>query len=370
MKLEYLPKSLKIHWFFKTIFTLTALFLIWVIFFYGVPKIIPPQRIESQEVYGLIFANQIWGGDIIITGDVFSPTNSTITVLPGTKIKVAINNDKSNLDFLPWHQKSGVNTGASSKGVKTGEPFWDEREKIQIHLNDVDITGEPSNPVEITSDSEHTSPYDFNLLKIKSGKISHTVFSGYRRFEVTGDLVLINSIFRSTGECSLCIRNGQPIINNNIFESSLRESVWVQRASPKIHNNLFINLTGDGIKVDPKKIGTPVITHNSFEMPQKTAINIISGNRIGEILIEKNIFSGNSLIEIACDANTKIRDNVILGSVSFSNGCNSNFTFGPNFWGTNDPKSVMSEKILNKYDKFDILIPNILLSPPKESGRK
>ena len=311
-------KLIKIHWFFKVIGALSAIFIVWALFYYGLPKVLQTQRVQSGEVYGLIFSDQIWGGEIKVVGDIYSPTDSKVIILPGTKIKVAIESDKSNMDFLPWHKKSGINTGSFYKGVREGEPFWDETKKIQIHLNEVDIMGEPSNQVEIISDSKNPSPYDFNTLSIKSGKIIHAAFSGYRRFETTGDLTIMNSVFGNTGECSLCINGGRARVYNNIFESSLRESLWIQKASPFIENNLFINLTGAGIKIDPKKIAAPQITNNVFEMPQKDAIDIISGNRLGEILIARNIFSGNSQIKIACDSNIKIRDNVMLGLVSFS----------------------------------------------------
>ena len=359
-----------IHWFFKVCFVFTTLSILWVLFYYGLPKILPAQRIESAEIYGLIFSDQIWGGDITIAGDIYSPTNNKITVLPGTKIKVAISGDKSNLDLLPWHHKSGVNTEEPSKGVDRGEPFWDESEKIQIHLNKVEIIGEPSNPVIISSNSISPSPYDFNILRIRSGNITNTHFSNYRRFEAGGDIIIANSVFNETGECAICLKSGTPRIENNSFEGSLRESIWVQKASPTIHNNLFINLEGDGIVIDSKRLSVPQITNNVFEMPQGDALSIISGGQINEGLIAENVFSGNSQIKIACDTKVKIRDNVILGLVSFSTGCDGSYTFAPNFWGTPDPRVVMTEKILNKYDKFAISIPHVLLSPPKEAGRK
>lgn len=361
---------LKIHWFFKVMSVFIATFLFWILFYYALPKILPTQRIESQEIYGLIFADQIWGGDIKIVGDVYSLTNNKITVLPGTKILVAIKGDKSNLDFLPWHRKSGVNTGVSYKGVNTGEPFWDESEKIQIHLNEVSIIGEPSNPVTIASDSVRPSSYDFNLLSIRSGSITNATFSNYRRFEVGSKLIIANSTLREAGECAICMGWGKTQINNNIFENSYRESIWVQKGSPTISNNLFQNLKGVGIRIDSKRLSSPQITNNVFEMPQHIALDIVSGGELKEGLIAENIFSGNSQIKIACDSKVKIRDNIILGSISFYEGCGGGFTFGLNFWGTLDRSSIMNEKILNKNDKYRVDIPNVLLSPPKEAGRK
>lgn len=361
---------MKIHWFFKVILILASLFFLWVIFYYILPKLLPAQKIKNNEVYGIILSDQIWEGEIRIVGDIFSPTNSTITVMPGTKIYVAIKGDKSNLDFLPWHQKSGVNTGEASKGVQRGEPFWDESEKIQIHLNNLVMQGDPLNPITMSSDSVDPSPYDFNIIKINSGNITNAVFSNYRRFEAGPYVSISNSTFRETGECALCFTRGSPKVINNAFENSLRESIWIQKASPIINNNLFINLEGKGIVIDSKRLSVPEITNNVFEMPQHTAIEFISGGQINEGLIARNIFSGNSLIKIACDTKVKIRDNVLLGLISFTNGCDGSYIFGPNFWGTPDPRVVMKEKILEKYDKFNISIPNVLLSAPKEAGRK
>lgn len=361
---------MKIHWFFKVVGIFTSIFLIWLLFYFSIPRILPVQTVNSGEVYGLLFSNQIWSGDIKIVGDIYSLTNNKVTILPGTKISVAIDGDKSNLDLLPWHKKSGINTGSFYKGVKQGEPFWDETRKIQIHLNEVNINGDYINPVEFTSLSDSPSPYDFNVLSIKSGKITNASFSSYRRFEVKGNLEIKNSSFNNTGECALCIKSASPKIIDNTFENSLRESIWIEKGSPEIADNMFRNLTGTGISIDSKRISAPQITNNVFEMPQRDAIDIVSGGLVNETLIARNIFAGNSIIRIACDSKVKIRDNIILGLVSFSNGCTGGFTFGPNYWGTPDPRIVMSEKILNKYQKFKINIPNVLFMAPKEAGRK
>lgn len=362
-------KIQKIHWFFKVLFAAAATYTIWVIFYFGLPQVLPEQRIVNGQVYGLIFSNQVWEGEVRVIGDIYTLTSSTVKVMPGTKILVAIQGDKSNLDWLPWHKKSGVNVGKPYKGVATGEPFWDESEKIQIHFNNLEILGEVQRPVEIRSDAPQGSPYDFNVLSVNTGRIANAYFSNYRRLQSKSDLVVFNSTFKDTGECALCLYSGRPKVFSSTFENSLKESIWVLRASPEISNNLFINLQGTGIKIDSKKLSVPQITNNVFEMPQGVAINMVSGGQLEEGLIARNIFAGNSQIKIACDSKIKISDNVILGQVAFSNGCTGSFTFGPNFWGTPDAKIIIKDKILNKYDKFAIFIPNVLLSPPKDAGR-
>lgn len=361
---------MRLHWFFKLLIIATVVIFACLSFFFGLPRILPPQEVRDAEIYGLILSDQTWSGQIRIVGDIYSPTNSKVTVLPGTNIKVAIKADKSNMDFLPWHRKSGINTGESRKGVNTGEPFWDEAEKIQIYLNNLLVLGNFTQPVSLSSDSDNPSAYDFNLLNIRSGRINRGVFSNYRRFHAGADTIISDSVFKDTGECSICLYQGKPRIENNIFERSLRESIWVEKASPEIVNNLFQNLSGEGIKIDAKRLSVPVITNNTFEMPDNTTIDFVSGGQLTEGLIARNFFSGNSEIKIACDSKVKIRDNIILGLVSFSSGCSGGFTFGPNFWGSPDVRTIMAEKILNKNSAFKIDIPTVLLLSPKDAGRK
>jgi hypothetical protein len=361
---------MKLHWFFKVLIVASVALFLGLVFYFGLPALLPVQQLKNTEVYGLILSDQVWEGEIRVTGDIFSPANTTVTIKPGTLVKVAITGDKSNMDFLPWHQKSGVNTGPFSRGVQNGEPFWDEGEKIQIHLNNLIVDGNFSSPVVFKSDSIDPSPYDYNIIKVRKGHINNGVFSDYRKFEIGGDTLIENSKFSDTGECSLCMDKGKPRIFNNNFGSGLRQSILVYRASPEIDNNLFINLDGDGIRVDARRLSVPLITRNSFEMPARTAIDFITGGQLEEGLIARNFFSGNSLISVACDSAVKIRDNIILGQFSFTSGCNGSFVFGPNYWGTPNPSIILKEKILNKHDSFDIKIPNVLLNPPKDAGRQ
>ena len=172
---------MKLHWFFKFLIVTATLIFLGLSFYFGLPRVLPTQNVKDSEVYGLILSDQVWSGEIRVIGDIFSPTNSTVIVLPGTKIIVAIKGDKSNMDFLPWHRKSGINTGPFTKGVNHSEPFWDEAQKIQIHLNELRVFGNFASPVSFSSDSDNPSAYDFNVLSIRGGKINNGIFSNYRR---------------------------------------------------------------------------------------------------------------------------------------------------------------------------------------------
>lgn len=359
------------HWFFRVTLWILLIGSVWSTFAYALPKILPVEKISNSEVYGLIVRRQVWEGTIRVKGDLVTLPGVTITIKPGTNILVAVKDDKFNFDFLPWHRKSGVNVGIWKHGVSNGEPFWDEKEKIQIHIAGIDAIGTKEQPITITSDSERPSPYDFNLLKIDHGVLSNARVSDYRRLEIGDNVVLSRNIFSQVGECAVCISSGSPTIAENVFEDALRESIWVERASPKISDNLFVNLSGEGIRINSNRVSSPLIIYNTFEMPDKVVLDILSGGEKDPGVISFNKFSGNTKINIACDSKIMFSQNEMLSVISFiAQGCGGSYIFGPNYWGVQDKSLVFSERITNKDKRFELLIPSILSSPPKGAGRR
>ncbi len=337
----------------------------------ALPKILPPEVISDSEVHGLLIRDQTWAGTIRITGDLVTGPNTTITLKPDTKILVAVDGDKNNFDFLPWHNKSGVNTDKEYRGVRHGEPFWDEGQKIQIHFNKLVAIGTKEQPITITSNSVQGSPYDFNVLSVGSGILSQVKLSNYRRMEVGGNTAVRDSDITNTGECAVCITSGKPSIINNIFSKNLREYIWVYRSSPKISDNEFRSTQGAGIRVNPSRVGAPVVIYNSFEMPQSLALDFLGGAENQGGIISSNKFAGGTTIQIPCDSKLKIFQNSILGVVSFATGsCIGSYTFGPNYWGAQNAQTILSDQIILKEKQFKVLIPVVLQEPPSTTGKR
>lgn len=368
MKKFALPK---LHWFFY--FLIGVFLFIWLYLFlaYGLAFILPTKRVSNSSVAGLIIRNQVWEGEIKIRGDVITTPGTTITIQPGTVIKVASVGDVSNFNWLPWHLRSGINTKEPYHGVNTSEPFWDERQKIQIHLSKIIAIGTKEQPIIVDSAAEYPSRYDINVIAVDRGIIAFMQAAHYRRMEIGGMVRVSESIFREVGECALCLKGGSPSIINNVFEQALRESLWIDGGSPRITGNRFVNLSGKGIVVDPKMLGTPVISNNIFEMPGQDALVLLTGleKTPGEVTF--NRFSGNSTIRIACDSRVYFSQNSIFSLVAFmGNGCGGEYTFGPNYWGVNDVKTILQERILNKDREFTVKIPTVLTVPPFGAGRR
>lgn len=361
---------MRAHWFIKVFLISTVFFLI-VLFILVLPRILPTKRVINTSIHGLIFQNQIWEGNIRISGDIFALPTSHIYIKPGTIISVSKKGDKFNMDFVPWHLKNGVNTGVFDHGVYQGEPFWDEGEKIQIHFGRLTAVGSKEMPITFKSDGVNGSSYDFNTIYVEDGVISGAILKNYRRLEIGKQVTVRDSVLSEIGECAICMSGGDPSIINNYFSDIHREAVWVYKSSPRITDNVFTNLSGEGIKIDPGRTGVPVISFNNFEMPDEFALDILSGGEVNSGVVSFNNFSGNSKIRIVCDSKIRITQNLLPSLIYFGgSGCGGTYTFGPNFWGSRDLKTVMSEQITNKDKKFRVFITSILDSPPKSAGTR
>ncbi|MFH0937146.1 MAG: right-handed parallel beta-helix repeat-containing protein [Candidatus Daviesbacteria bacterium] len=367
---KYLPK---LHWFLRIVLISLAVLILYFIVGFFIPKILPVSHLSNISKYGLIFRNEKWSGEIKIVGDIWALPGTIVTINPGTKILVAERGDKFNVHFLPWLTWSGLNTGEERFGVRNGELFWDEGQKIQIHLAKLYALGTKQQPIIITSDVNYPgSPYDFNIFALDQGILSNVQMSNYRRLEIGDKVTIRDSYFKNAGECAVCISFANPSIINNIFENTLRQYIWIEGGNPKISDNLFMNAKGKGIVIDPKTYGSPLIYHNSFEMPQQTALEFLGGGEEQGGAVSFNYFSGGSAITIPCDSKVKFIQNKIIGTFKFarSGNCIGQFTLGPNYWDCSDKKAVLREKIINREPQFEVLLPIILTGPPEDLGRR
>ncbi len=358
-----MKKIRSLHWFLK--FSIIFFIIILVLFFLSLLNWILPTRIISNtEVRGIIFENQIWKGTILVSGDTFAIPGTTITMDPGTKVLISRFGDKNNYDFLPWHLKEGVNTGATSHGILQGEPFWNESKKVQLRLWKVLAKGTVNEPIIVSSDNPSSDNiYDVNLIRFEDGDLEYVNFSNYRRFEIGRNILIKNSSFKNTAECAICINRGSPTIVNNIFETGKREFISVGLASPMIMNNTFLESQGNGILYNGISQSEVKIVGNTFKIPNKKAL-IIMANNLGGI-VSSNIFD-QSDIEIPCNSKLKIVGNNIKSKIIFRNpeSCKGEYIVGENFWNTTDIDSVINTKFIGQTQNFRVIVPSILMNAP------
>lgn len=360
------------HWFIRLLFFCIFLTFIYFFTFYFIPRTLPEAEFSNISRHGFIFRNEKWSGTITIDGDIWAFPGSKVTVIPGTKILIN-RADNFNLHYLPWEMKSGLNTGKEYFGVKNGELFRDERQKIRLDFGKLYALGSFEHPIEITSTgSSDFSPYDFNGIFMNEGILSFVKLSNYRKLVIGDKVTIRDSELTNSGECAVCIEYNNPTIANNIFSKNVRNYIWILGGSPKISDNLFLSSKGEGIVLDPKKFASPTIYHNSFEMPDQTALNILSGNEEEGGVIALNDFAGGSIILLPCDSKLKFIQNQIRGRIEFADfgNCSGSLTIGPNYWLSTDRNAIIREKFINKESKFQIILSSVLPSTPSTTGRR
>ena len=355
-----MKKFRKIHWFFKTIglFIFISLFCYLIIVF--LPEILPTQ-IVTGEIRGIIFQNQVWKKEIIISGDLITLPNVKVIIEPGTKVVINKSGDKNNLDVLPWHLKNGINTGLEERGILKGEPFWDEKEKIMVLISNIYAKGEGDRITMMSSGDG--SPYDVNLIKIWNGEISEANFSNYRRLEVGRNVIIKNSSFENTGDCSICISSGNPLIEGNIFKKNKKNYINISNSSPLIKKNKFLEGEGDGILIESSRNGAVRIFENQFQIPSKKSI-IVQADL--PIYISENDF-GLGDIELPCRNQVRLINNIISGKIIFKNvgTCSGEYKILENYWEILNSESILNARIQGVTDKFKVEIPRILKNPPE-----
>ena len=207
--------------------------------------IIPSISNETKEIfnterYGYVTSNEVWSGEIRVTGDIIVPKGVTLTIKPGTTVLISANNDKKNLMTVPEWQLSGI-AKERTNYIHEGEPFRDEPNHVTIWVEGtLDAVGTNEQKITFKSDSSNPGRYDWNTFHIANGELSYAAVRDYRALNLKTGTKLTHSELHNVGECPICIRDSENIlIENNWVHDSGHEVVDNFRSSPTIINNRF-----------------------------------------------------------------------------------------------------------------------------------
>lgn len=255
-----------------------------------------PQHIHDQSVSGMILTNQIWSGEIHVTGDVEVLPWSTLTILPGTVIKVAARSDD---------RHGGKDHPRDVNFPKDPDRTETQSTAIRGRLNALGTAG---NRIIFTSDSENPTTYDWDGLFITQGKLEYVTveYARYNSIQKSSDVVIANSIFRNSLECCICIGHSGPvspqILNNDIYNCG-HECIDYAGGSAVIRGNHF-HAENPEIQPDPSigRTGVsvyqnayPVIENNTFE--KLSSAVLLSGNPLNEPEEGKKAILRNNIIK-------------------------------------------------------------------------
>lgn len=201
-----------------------------------------PNKISDAERYGYIISDEIWSGEIRVTGDIIVPKGVTLTIKPGTTVLVDANSDKENLMTLSFWKKDGLYLGEGrDQYIHQGEPYRNEPNHITIWVaGTLYAVATDDEKIVIKSNSQNPGRYDWNTLHIENGIISYAEIRDYRAMDLGTGSKLTNSELHNVGECPICISDSENIlIDSNWVHDSGHEIVDNTRSSPTIINNHF-----------------------------------------------------------------------------------------------------------------------------------
>lgn len=254
------------------------------------PPTSTPTPIVSQTTHGHIRWDEIWRGEIHIIGDIIVQEGATLTIEPGTVVRIAANQDVENLFDLPFDMQQGIcpedDFFAFAHGVHRGEPYRDEGHHISIRVfGTLHAMGTPEQMITITSDSPNPSIYDWNFFDFDSGILSYSIVQYYRCLNPGDRTEVSHNILRHIGECGVCA-NSSVVIEHNTISYAGHELVDMHNSSPVIRSNhLGPNPEHAGIIIDG---GSPQIVNNTIE---RCGVGFISPP--GDPIIEGNVFPNN-----------------------------------------------------------------------------
>ncbi len=257
-------------------------------------------EIHNQNISGEIREDQIWSGEIYVTGDITVIDGVNLTILPGTVIEVALTDDQNHF--------FGSDQPITDIYFPKDPPFY-EKEKITIMIHGIlNAVGTVDNRIIFTSVSENPTTHDWHGLYISHGRLEYALVEyaqGNIGIQHSSDVVISNNIIRNSLTCCICIGHSSQlspqILNNDVYNCG-HETIDYAGGSALIKGNYF-HLENPEIQPDPPRGGVGIVVY-------KNTYPIIEDN-VFEKLTNAFLFLDNSKYEAEEGEKVILRNNRI-----------------------------------------------------------
>ena len=240
--------------------------------FFLLSQVASSQRGGAITTSGTLSHDEVWSGEVHVTGDVVIPEGITLTVRAGTIITFTPNSSDNDvkipvLDILGIDKCNLIVKGnlriEGEKDRKTviGELIYDLNRQTTITWGGIIFEGTNANSIIEYSEIRHA---DVAVLCVGSSipRIVNSVITnsdvGIMTFDLSSPRVTSNRIHNSTLWSISCYDYSFPMISHNIIESSEVGIGCEDFSSPIIQYNTFSNNSVDILIQDdsnPTKLG-------------------------------------------------------------------------------------------------------------------
>ncbi len=255
------------------------------------------KEIANATRSGIYLQNQIWSDNITITGD--TKIFGDLTILPGTIVKFAVQDD----------QKKGDETAAD--GYNDNDPTrllnYSKTHSDLFVLGKLIAVGTYNKRILFTSESKNPKLADWvGITPWGDGsRIEYSIIEWSRHGIGLGDKRTQNSIFK-----------------NNIIRNTLWGPLSLGKSSAQVYNNELYECGHEGIDVQG---GSPIIMNN-YIYDCHSGIVVLSGSPVIKNNIIKNVGDG---IAVLNEAKPQLENNTIelAGSEAVKEWRYDNFSY-------------------------------------------
>lgn len=287
----------------KILIILVILFAAGIGGFFTYAKLLSPTEVHDSARSGIIIKDEIWNGRIDVVGDILTAPWVKLTILPGTEVVVAANQDRHNLvTGLLGTTCDGVKNYDLQIGIKQEdnyncgvhfhEPYRDEGHHISILvLGTLQAVGTETQRIIFRSDSPTPTIYDWNSISIRDGILSYANVENYRGIAVlpNSDVEISHNNLKDIGECGVCGSNDRARVLSNHISSAGHELIDMWDSFRIIRDNhLGPNPGHAGIIING---GSPEIVGNTIEGCNE---GIVFNEPPDQPVVENNTFLNNT----------------------------------------------------------------------------
>ncbi len=293
---------------------------------------------------GYIYCDEIWSGDIYITGDIFALEGTTITILPGTNIWVAAHSDDNNL-FGDTCNTEPVECPPDCLNLyKQGQKSTCEPDHITMKFSgNLIAKGTKENWINIHSDADEPWSGDWLGMNLNDAHVEFEYVNASNYIATglfTGNSYIKNSYFTMTKNCPICMNldASNVRIEHNHIEYTGGEMVDHHYEGSNLHYNIFGPAFPQTNAIMLESAEGADITHNIFKSNTTLMFFDTYGSVSGNI--QYNKFEKGSTLHLGCSTPV-VKYNNIYGEVT-DNYCigQGPIDLSRNYWGTTDLEEI------------------------------
>jgi parallel beta-helix repeat protein len=298
------------------------------------------QAIVNRTTSGQITQDEIWRGNILITGDVTIPEGVTLTIEPGTTVRFTAQSDDQH--------GGGDDDQADYEFFPDDPPAIPANMVSLIVFGSLNAQGPTERPITFTSDSPSPFVSDWQSIAVESGGMAtlENVIMEYNYWGLqlntnASRAIVTDNTFRHIATCGVCTGPhpiaGPIVISDNEFSDCRHEAVstFPSQNITVEHNLFFDNLVGVIAEGN-----TILIKNNTFRNNEQGIGVINAGNPtiIGND-ITQNTFAGIWIWEGS--SATVTGNNILDNAMNVGLGRSSHDMIAENnWWGTTDSSAI------------------------------